>query len=234
MGPFARIRNRIAKHWLRRMGIKLSFGIDPIPKSGRLVLEEGTSIHAKIMKFNELSVGAKTYIRSGTELLNVREIGRFCSISNNVVIGQYKGGRGHPMSWVSTYPFQLEAPVSGESDSDPGDVRIGHDVWIGREAMIMEGVRIGTGAVVAGRSVVTRDVPDYAIVAGVPARLIRYRHPPELAARLLASRWWDIDEAELKKMPMNNPEEFLESIKERQPARYRTCVLTKSSWHLVG
>jgi chloramphenicol O-acetyltransferase type B len=234
MGPFARIRNQISKYWLRRMGIKLSFGIDSIPKNGRLVLEEGTSIHAKVMKFNELSVGAKTYIRSGTELLNVREIGRFCSISNNVLIGQYKGERGHPMSWVSTYPFQLgvQAPML----RDPGipGVRIGHDVWIGREAMIMEGVSIGTGAVVAGRSVVTRDVPEYAIVAGIPARVIRYRHPPELAARLLESRWWDIHEAELKKMPMNDPEDFLECIKKRHPARYRTCVLTKSSWHLVG
>lgn len=100
--------------------------------------------------------------------------------------------------------------------------------------MIMEGVSIGTGAVVAGRSVVTRDVPEYAIVAGIPARLIRYRHPPELAARLLTSRWWDIHEAELKKMPMNDPEGFLESIGKDRPAKYRTCVLRKSSWHLVG
>lgn len=233
MGPFAHIKNQMSKHWLRRMGIKLSFGINALPGNGRMVVEEGTSIHAKIMKFNELSVGAGTYIRSGTELLNVREIGRFCSISNNVVIGQAKGGRGHPMSWVSTYPFQREAPVSVASDPDPGGVRIDHDVWIGREAMIMEGVTIGTGAVVAARSVVTRDVPEYAIVAGIPARVIRYRHPPELAARLLASRWWDIDEAELRKMPMDNPEEFLESIKEQRHAQYRTCILTRSSWHLV-
>jgi chloramphenicol O-acetyltransferase type B len=234
MGPFARIRNQFSKYWLRRMGIKLSFGIDSIPRKGRLVLEEGTSVHAKVMKFSELSVGAGTYIRSGTELLNVREIGRFCSISNNVVIGQYKGERGHPMSWVSTYPFQLGAQAPALRDPGIQGACIGHDVWIGREAMIMEGVSIGTGAVVAGRSVVTRDVPEYAIVAGIPARVIRYRHPPELAARLLASRWWDIHESELTKMPMDNPDAFLQSIKERHPAKYRTCVLTKSSWHLVG
>lgn len=233
MGLFARIRNQFSKYWLRRIGIKLSFGINSIPRNGRMVLEEGTSIHSKVMQFNELSVGAKTYIRSGTELLNVREIGRFCSISNNVVIGQSKGGRGHPMSWVSTYPFQLEATVPDASDPGPQGVRIGHDVWIGREAMIMEGVSIGTGAVVAGRSVVTRDVPAYAIVAGIPARVIRYRHSPELAARLMESRWWDIDEADLKKMPMNNPEDFLESIKQQHSAKYRTCILTKSSWRLV-
>ena len=185
------------------------------------------------MKFNELSVGAGTYIRSGTELLNVREIGRFCSIGNNVVIGQYKGERGHPMSWVSTYPFQLGAQAPTLRDPGIQGAYIGHDVWIGREAMIMEGVNIGTGAVVAGRSVVTRDVPEYAVVAGIPARVIRYRHPPQLAARLLESRWWDIHEADLKKMPMNNPEDFLESIKEQRSAKYRTCILTRSSWRLV-
>ena len=233
MGLFSRINNLISKFWLRRMGIKLSFGVNSIPNNGRMVLEEGTSIHSKIMKFNELRVGAKTYIRSGTELLNVREIGRFCSISNNVVIGQYKGERGHPMSWVSTYPFQFGALAPTLRDPDIPGVRIGHDVWIGREAMIMEGVSIGTGAVVAVRSVVTRDVPEYAIVAGIPARVIRYRHPPELAAKLLESRWWDIDEAELRKMPMDNPEDFLECVKNHHAAKYRTCILTKSSWHLV-
>lgn len=233
MGLFARIRNQMSKSWLRRIDIKLSFGINSIPRNGRMVLEEGASIHSRIMKFQELRVGAKTYIRSGSELLNVREIGRFCSISNNVVIGQSKGGHGHPMSWVSTYPFQLEAAVPAAPDPSLQGVRIGHDVWIGREAMIMEGVNIGTGAVVAGRSVVTRDVPEYAVVAGIPARLIRYRHPPQLAARLLASRWWEIHEADLKKMPMNDPEDFLESIKGQRSAKYRTCILTKSSWRLV-
>jgi chloramphenicol O-acetyltransferase type B len=234
MGLFAGIRNQFSKYWLRRIGIKLSFGVGSIPKNGRLLLEEGTSIHAKVMKFIELSVGARTYIRSGTELLNVREIGRFCSISNNVVIGQYKGERGHPMSGVSTFPFQLGAEAPSLRDPGIQGVRIGHDVWIGREAMIMEGVSIGTGAVVAVRSVVTRDVPEYAIVAGIPARVIRYRHSPELAARLLESRWWDIHEADLKKMPMNSPEDFLASIRAHQSAKYRACVLTESSWHLVG
>ena len=80
MGLFAGIRNQFSKYWLRRIGIKLSFGVGSIPKNGRLLLEEGTSIHAKVMKFIELSVGARTYIRSGTELLNVREIGRFLSL----------------------------------------------------------------------------------------------------------------------------------------------------------
>ena len=233
MGLFARIKNQVSKYWLRRMGIKLSFGVNAIPKNGRMVLEEGTSIHSRIMKFHELRVGARTYIRSGSELLNVREIGRFCSISNNVVIGQSRGEQGHPMSWVSTYPFQVDLAVPDVPNPDAGGVSIGHDVWIGRDAMIMEGVSIGTGAVIAGRSVVTRDVPEYAVVAGIPARLIRYRHSPELASRLLESRWWDIHEADLKKMPMNDPASFLESIKKQRPAKYRTCILTKSSWHRV-
>jgi phosphonate metabolism protein (transferase hexapeptide repeat family) len=76
--------------------------------------------------------------------------------------------------------------------------RIGHDTWIGHGAMIKPGVRVGDGAVVASGAVVTRDVPDYAIVAGVPATVIRFRQPPEIAERLRALAWWDWDHATLR------------------------------------
>ena len=73
-------------------------------------------------------------------------------------------------------------------------IHIGHDVWIGYGAIIMDGVTIGTGAVVAAAAVVTKDVPPYAIVAGVPARIIRYRFDDDTIRRLLESRWWDFPE----------------------------------------
>jgi acetyltransferase-like isoleucine patch superfamily enzyme len=121
-------------------------------------------------------------------------IGRFCSIADGVEI--LLGGN-HRTDWVSTYPFPEFARQwpsarghSGHHQSR-GDVRIGHDVWLGSQSMVLSGVTIGSGAVVAARSVVTRDVPSYAIVAGNPARTIRLRFEPRAVEALLATRWWD-------------------------------------------
>lgn len=231
MGLIDCITNGLSKRWLKKQGVKLTYGIRAIPRGGTLILERGASIHCQKMRFSELAIGAMTYIRGGSELLNVQQIGRFCSISNNVVIGQSRGGRGHPLSWVSTHPFQVSGDISTEDDSDGSSaVVIGNDVWIGRDAMVMEGLTIGTGAVVAGRSLVTRSVPDYAIVAGTPARIVRFRHPPELARRLLDSRWWEVDLAALRMLPLDQPDLFLQALERVEPARYNRCVLTRSSW----
>lgn len=227
------LRNFLAKHWLKRQGIKLSHGPRPIPRGSQLILETGTSINVEVMRFRDLRIGGMTYIRSNSELLNVSEIGRFCSISNNVIIGQERGGPGHSLTAVCTNPFMLETAVSPSAYSTPPATEIGHDVWIGRDVMVMEGVRIGTGAVIAARSIVTGDVPAYAIVAGSPARIIRYRHPPELATRLIESRWWEIAPEALKRLPMDNPESFLlhlqESIIPRQ-AGHPAYLLTRYTW----
>ena len=79
-------------------------------------------------------------------------------------------------------------------------MRIGHDVWVGQNAAILSGVTIGNGAVVAGFSVVTKDVPPYAIVGGNPARIIRYRFTPDQIAALLRIAWWDWPEAKVREM----------------------------------
>lgn len=119
-------------------------------------------------------------------------IGKFCSISSEVTF--YLGGN-HPMDFVSTYPFSAfsqdwqDAP--GEYHLSKGDIRIGNDVWIGIGATILSGVSVGNGAVIATRSVVTKDVPAYAIVGGNPARIIRYRFEPEIIVRLQKLAWWD-------------------------------------------
>lgn len=226
----ANLNHWLAKRWLRRRQIKLSHGIRTIPRGSRLTLEEGCAINVAVMRFSELQIGAMTYIRSGGELLNVSEIGRFCSISNNVVIGQEKGAQAHPLNWVSTHPFQMEADVVPPPRQEIASTCIGHDVWIGRDVMIMEGVRVGTGAVIASRSLVTRDVPDYAIVAGSPARVLRYRHPPELASRLLASRWWEADIRSLHRLPLGDIEQFLQLINELPKANHFSCVLTRTAW----
>lgn len=122
----------------------------------------------------------------------VCRIGKFCSIAGDVQI--FLGGN-HRNDWISTYPFnQLLPNVYGNIKGHPmskGDVVIGNDVWIGNNVMIMSGVTIGDGASIAAGAVVTKDVPPYAIAAGVPAVVKRYRFPPGVRTILLKMRWWD-------------------------------------------
>ena len=122
-------------------------------------------------------------------------IGRYCSIADRVEI--LLGG-DHRTDWVTTYPFAamrglwpgVEAPE--DHHAGRGDVTIGHDAWLGSGAMILSGVRVGHGAVVGARAVVARDVPDYGIVVGNPARLVRLRFPEATVTALLAAAWWDL------------------------------------------
>lgn len=125
-------------------------------------------------------------------------IGRYSAIAADVRF--IMNGANHPLSGISTYPFQIFG--SGwEAGFDPevyksalkGDTRVGNDVWIGYRATMMPGVTIGNGAIVAAMSVVTGDVPPYAIVAGNPARVVRLRFQPDEVARLLRIAWWDWD-----------------------------------------
>lgn len=125
-------------------------------------------------------------------------IGRFCSIADGVKI--FLGGN-HRTDWVTTYPFHQKWPTVGPVSGHPatkGDVVIGHDVWIGTDAMIMSGVTIGHGAVIGARSQVTRSVPPYAIAAGNPARVKRFRFEPDIIAQLLAIAWWDWPEPKIR------------------------------------
>ncbi len=118
-------------------------------------------------------------------------MGSWCSVAVGV---QVMLGGNHRPDWVTTYPFPATesrlAHIVGHPQSH-GDVHIGHDVWLGRESMIMSGVTIGDGAVVAAKALVTRDVAPYAIVGGSPAKMLRFRFDEETITRLLAIRWWD-------------------------------------------
>lgn len=118
------------------------------------------------------------------------QMGAFCSVARGARI--FLGGE-HRTDWVTTYPFSALDQRFGSIKGHPrtrGDVIIGNDVWLGRDAAVMSGIRIGDGAVVGAGAVVTRDVPPYGIVAGNPATLVRYRFPPEIVDRLLAAAWW--------------------------------------------
>lgn len=147
------------------------------------------------------SIGMASYIGYGSTL-DSTSVGRFCSIGPDVRVGLHT----HPLNFPSTHPafyspfFQSslsfqEVPIVEEL-SRP--VTIGHDVWIGARAMVLGGIDIGIGAVVAAGALVTRNVPPYAVVAGVPARIIRFRFSQDQIRILLESRWWDMSIAELE------------------------------------
>lgn len=122
-------------------------------------------------------------------------IGKFCAIARGATF--VMNGANHRMSGISTYPFQIFGKgwesVMPEAGDLPfkGDTVIGNDVWIGYQALVMPGVRIGNGAIVSARAVVASDVPAYTIVGGNPARPIRQRFAPDTVARLEALAWWD-------------------------------------------
>ena len=131
-------------------------------------------------------------------------IGRFCSIACGARFLFTSGN--HALKSLSTYTFPiffdewgLDAKNIRDAWDNKGDTVIGNDVWIGYEAIIMPGVKIGDGAIVGTRAVVTGDVPPYTIVGGVPARPIRKRFDDETIRRLEALRWWDWDEEKLRR-----------------------------------
>ena len=145
------------------------------------------------------------------------EIGSFTSIANGVVIG----GGMHPIHWVGMSPVFYEGRDSVKAKftkfmrDEVKTTHVGHDVWIGRNALIKQGVTIGNGAVVGMGSVVTKDVLPYSIVGGNPAKLIRMRFSNETIDELIKSEWWHLDEDILRKCSKNikDPKLFLKAIK---------------------
>jgi virginiamycin A acetyltransferase len=123
-------------------------------------------------------------------------IGKFCAIASGAKF--IMNGGNHPTGTLSTYPFSIfgkgwEAAAPADGYPSKGDTVIGNDVWIGYEAVIMPGVQIGDGAVIASKAVVTKDVAPYTMVGGNPARLIRPRFEQPVVDQLLTIRWWDWD-----------------------------------------
>lgn len=224
------LRHVRLKRFLRRHNIKLAGGSSGFRRGATLLLEEHVAINVAETDFTQLEIGAHSYLRSGSELLNVDRIGRFCSIGKDVILGQ--PARSHPLDWVSTHPLQFDALRKTPENAPP--LRIGHDVWIGRGALLMDGIEIGTGAVIAARSVVTRSVPPYAVVAGTPARVIKYRQPPEIIAELLNSAWWHLDPTLLHTLPFDNPSEFLRLLpRTAAPAEYKRLEVSRAGAQLV-
>ena len=123
-------------------------------------------------------------------------IGKFCSIACGAKF--LFNSANHSLSSLSTYPvpifyeeWGLDRKNVAEAWDNKGDIVIGNGVWIGYEAVILAGVTVGDGAVIGARAMVTKDVPSYAIVGGIPAKPIRKRFPEETISEMLALKWWD-------------------------------------------
>jgi acetyltransferase-like isoleucine patch superfamily enzyme len=141
------------------------------------------------------TIGKFSYI-ADNGLVNNTSVGRYCSIGAN-----FKVGLGsHPLNFASTSPtfykksfFVASAPDTSMHFTEYKHTQIGNDVWIGANVFMNDGVKIGDGAVIGAGAVVTADVASYAIVGGIPAKLIRYRFDHDVVKDLVALQWWDRD-----------------------------------------
>lgn len=194
-------------------------------------LSREPTLHEPV-QLTETELGVWTEIRENSRLRDVElgdysylmervqaehaTIGNFASIASDVRIGP----SNHPIERPSAHHFTYRAAMYGLGEDDESvfewredqEVEIGHDTWIGHSATVVPGVSIGTGAVVAAGAVVTDDVDPYEIVGGVPARRIDRRFPPETAAKLQATEWWNWDHTTLQNRlaDFRDLEEFLE------------------------
>ena len=177
---------------------------------------------------HSIELGAFSYQVSG-HCFGAR-IGRYCSFGEEVQIGR----QNHPMDWVSTSPafyigdrlFELGNDFAGAAEyhsykfkhsAPPTRARIttiGNDVWIGHGAYIAAGVTIGDGAVVAAHAVVSKDVPPYAVVAGNPAVIKKWRIPPPLVSPMLRCRWWRFAPWQLQHLDPAKPTTFISGVQE--------------------
>ncbi len=175
-------------------------------RDGEPVIHTSASLHdCKIGRFCEVKeqvlmrssrLGDYTYVERHSELIYT-QTGRFCAIAADVRLNALN----HPIDRVSQHKFTYRANeyfvgkkldhAFREQRLAEGKVVLGHDVWVGHGAIVLPGVTIGTGAVVGAGAVVTRDVEPYAIVAGTPARFVRWRFEPEIGQRLLRLEWWN-------------------------------------------
>jgi Acetyltransferase (isoleucine patch superfamily) len=151
--------------------------------------------------FINCKIDSYSYVGKNCLLQNV-DMGKFCSIANDVFIGLGK----HPTDLISTSTLfyrtkntlNIKVVEKDYEFEEYTQIKIGHDVWIGARAIVLDGVKVHNGAIIAANSVVTKDVPPYAIVGGVPAKIIKYRFPENKIEELLKSSWWDLPLNEIK------------------------------------
>ena len=153
--------------------------------------------------FLKTTFGDYSYVNMHTTILR-SEIGKYCSIASHVYIGPTP----HPMDKISTHPFLFFKEFGNLITEDDNEVvemregtltKLGNDVWVGQGVTVMPGITIGDGAIVGAASLVSKDVGPYSIVAGVPAKHIRYRFDNEIIDKLLNVKWWNWDRSKIER-----------------------------------
>ena len=167
---------------------------------------------------NLKNVGKHSYCSTPPIIANSDEtkIGSFVSIGNTCCLGSGE----HPMNFLSTSPYfyldklgfkKKDMPSHNEFDHY-APIKIGNDVWIGNNVFIKNGIHIGNGAIIGAGAVVTKDVPPYAIVVGVPAKVIRYRFDEQTIEKLLKLEWWNLPDEIIKQIPYDDIDKALNFI----------------------
>lgn len=149
-------------------------------------------------------IGAYSEI-NGATIYPFSRIGRYCSIARNAAIG----ATNHPIHCLGT-SLQLSGTKAAR---EIPETRVGHDVWIGANAVVVGGITVGNGALIGAGAVVTHDVEPYAIVLGVPGRTVRHRFPEPIRTELLALKWWDLDREAVECLPHADVEKCLRILR---------------------
>lgn len=196
--------DRLLSHFLFRAGNRKRVPKSVLKRSRARYGNRDDLTRYYVHRYFDIEVGKYSYefkplCRRGA---NLSAIGAFCSIARDVQLTW----ENHPTGYVTSHPMLYQKDFGLRSDDRPewtehlrgGKVEIGHDVWIGNQAILLSGVRVGNGAVVGAGAVVTRSVPDYAVVVGVPAKVLRYRFSEGVIDALKRIRWWDWDDAKLR------------------------------------
>lgn len=183
--------------------------------AGPLFLDRNARIGPDVKIGRYCSLGESSLVARGT-------LGAFCAVAARVAINPFN----HPTDWLSIHEFQFRsdsydwvpeyrdmARLSRTADMFSW-VKLGSDIWIGTNAVVLGGVSVDNGAIIAAGSVVTKDVPPYAVVAGVPATVKRYRFADKIVERLLRCKWWDLELHQLNGLPFNDIERCLDAIEQ--------------------
>jgi acetyltransferase-like isoleucine patch superfamily enzyme len=188
---------------------------------GPLYLSKNTQLGPDMVAGKYIGVNESCFIARGT-------IGSYCSIGARTSINPFN----HPTDWLSIHEFQYH-PKAYDWVEEYRDfsrlercadmfhtVTIGSDIWAGHHVNIMGGITVGDGAIIAAGSIVTKDVPPYAVVAGVPAAIKRFRFPDATIERLLELKWWELELSELSGLPFRDIDrclDMIEAIREKKP-----------------
>lgn len=199
--------------------VKTESLVGPLRTYGRVTIDEKSKI------------GKYTYINRDSYVTNA-DVGGYCSIGRSVEIGSIM----HPMTMLSTHPFQYhlrhftkdpgysKTVVKADRGGRSMRTAVGNDVWFGAKATIIGGVTIGDGAVIGAGAVVTKDVPSYAVVGGVPARILKNRFDADTVAQLLEVKWWSLDPIDMDGVDFRNIHAAIDDIRERKSVIHKAVL----------